>query len=135
MRPDLRLSRLTIWIAVAAAAAIFITVYTLLDPAVNPFPRCIFKSLTGLDCPGCGSQRAIHSLLNGDIGAAWRYNALLVASIPLLVLLFAAAAMRTRRPRLYNALNGRVLTTAVLIVIILWWIVRNTPLLPWDTPA
>src|SRR5688572_26415576 len=39
---------------------------------VNPstsvlFPRCLFFSITSLHCPGCGSQRAIHELLHGNI--------------------------------------------------------------------
>jgi len=28
---------------------------------------CIYKTLTGYDCPGCGMQRAIISLLKGNI--------------------------------------------------------------------
>ena len=43
-----------------------------------PFPKCLFFSLTGLQCPGCGSQRALHSLLHLDLVAALRYNAYMV---------------------------------------------------------
>jgi hypothetical protein len=46
------------------------------------YPNCVFHSITGLDCPGCGSLRAIHELLHGNVAAAIRLNALFVASLP-----------------------------------------------------
>lgn len=53
------------------------------DPAAWAFfPRCPFHLLTGLLCPGCGSQRALHALLHLDLAGAARHNALLVASLP-----------------------------------------------------
>jgi hypothetical protein len=33
----------------------------------NHLIPCPFKKLTGIDCPGCGMQRAIIALLKGDI--------------------------------------------------------------------
>ncbi|UBD77309.1 DUF2752 domain-containing protein [Parabacteroides goldsteinii] len=35
--------------------------------ALLSFP-CIFHTMTGYPCPACGTRRAIHALLNGDIG-------------------------------------------------------------------
>src|SRR5947208_1463571 len=62
------------------AAAIFF----LFDPArVAIFPPCLFHQFTGLDCPGCGAQRALHQLLHGNVIAALRLNAMFVASLPL----------------------------------------------------
>ena len=55
------------------------------DPTkVTFFPPCLFHELTGLDCPGCGAQRALHQLLHGNIIAAVRLNAMFVVSLPLL---------------------------------------------------
>ena len=45
-------------------------------------PKCPFKMLTGLSCPGCGIQRAIHALLHGDVAGAVKYNFFLVYSGP-----------------------------------------------------
>ncbi|WP_317192257.1 DUF2752 domain-containing protein [Hymenobacter ruricola] len=59
-------------------------VYFVLDPAQHPFPRCPFLLLTGLYCPGCGSQRALHALLHGEVGRAAGFNLLAVACAPLL---------------------------------------------------
>lgn len=62
--------RRTLWIVVSVAMALGV-VYFFFDPAGSRlFPRCPFLSLTGLRCPGCGSQRALHSLLHGEIARA-----------------------------------------------------------------
>jgi hypothetical protein len=47
------------------------------------YPRCYFHALTGLDCPGCGSLRALHQLLHGNVEIAFGLNPLLVLAIPL----------------------------------------------------
>lgn len=43
--------------AVAIGAGIAVAVvYFLFDPLESPYmPQCLFKRLTGLSCPGCGS--------------------------------------------------------------------------------
>ncbi|MBP3549689.1 MAG: DUF2752 domain-containing protein [Rikenellaceae bacterium] len=113
---------ITVAVVLIAAAAIYYT----FDPATTPFPRCPFLVLTGWECPGCGSQRAIHSLLHLDIAAAWRYNAMLVLSIPYVVLLLVAERLgRRRQSRLYRVLNSEVLIWSYFALVVAWWILRN----------
>ena len=53
------------------------------DPARYGFyPPCFLRAITGLNCPGCGSLRAIHQLLHGHVLEAARLNLLLVVSLP-----------------------------------------------------
>jgi hypothetical protein len=53
------------------------------DPEHTPlYPGCAFHRLTGLDCPGCGSLRALHALLHGHPVLAVHDNLLLVISLP-----------------------------------------------------
>ncbi len=111
--------RVVLFIALVMAAVI----YFLFDPATTPFPRCPFLTLTGWQCPGCGSQRAIHSLLHLDIAAAWRYNAMLVLSIPYVVLLLVAEWGRRRD--LYRVLNSEVLIWCYFALVVAWWVLRN----------
>src|SRR6185436_5860637 len=47
------------------------------------YPLCLFHASTGLLCPGCGSLRAMHQLLHGNLVAAMHYNALLVLCLPI----------------------------------------------------
>ena len=89
------------------------------------FPRCPFYVLTGLKCPGCGSQRALHCLLHMDIAGAAANNFLLVAALPLVALLAASELLRKRKPRLYAAVNSARLCMAVFAVITAWWVARN----------
>ena len=71
-------------LAVAAVVVAGVVIYSTFDPSASRwFPRCPFLMLTGLKCPGCGTQRAIHALLHGDVLSALRFNALLPVIIPL----------------------------------------------------
>jgi hypothetical protein len=64
---------------VAVAVVLF-----LFDPARAPiYPTCPFHQLTGFDCPACGSLRALHQLLHGNLVAALHFNAFLILSLPL----------------------------------------------------
>ncbi len=59
------------------------------DPSTKTVtPPCTFYLMTGFYCPGCGMTRATHSMLNLDFVKAFRFNALLVVSIPVLIYLY-----------------------------------------------
>lgn len=113
-------------ILLTLAIAAGICVYFYFDPGDSAFfPRCPFLSLTGFQCPGCGSQRAIHSLLHGDITTAWNKNALLVASLPFVGLLVFSEMTRLRHPKLYRALNSGMVIKICFAIVVAWWILRN----------
>ncbi len=113
-------------IALLILAAVAVATYFLFDPSQYAlFPRCPFLVITGLKCPGCGSQRVIHSLLNGDIAAAWHYNALMVAAIPAIILYSYAEITYKRHPSLYDNLNRPPVIWGIFAAIVLWWILRN----------
>jgi hypothetical protein len=59
-------------------------------------PKCPIHSLTGLLCPGCGSQRAAIALLDGDLKTAISLNSLLM-STPLFVATISLAKMKKLR--------------------------------------
>jgi hypothetical protein len=65
------------------------------DPAQHDFyPRCVFRALTGWECPGCGGLRAVHALLHGDLATAWRWHPLLVGALGLTPLFLPGVARR-----------------------------------------
>lgn len=112
--------------AVVAAVAALVWVYGSFDPSVGRwFPRCTVKMLTGLDCPGCGSQRAIHSLLTGHPLDAWRYNAAFVISLPVIAMVGATRLWPRLWPRLTRFLGSRPFILAIFYLLVIWTILRN----------
>lgn len=118
-------SRTTPVIASIAAISLAALIYWGIDPMSGFYPRCPFYTLTGLQCPGCGTQRAIHALLHADIPAAWHHNALLFILLPIIVLIILAESAPRRLPRLHAALTSTPAIALILAIITLWTIIRN----------
>lgn len=113
-------------ITAAAAVATVAALYYIFNPATSVWaPKCVFKMMTGYECPGCGSQRLLHSLLHGDIASAWHANAYLLCISPLLLLMAIAAMQRVKYPRLYAAVNSLPVIAVVCISLVAWTIFRN----------
>lgn len=120
-RPVLILSRKARYILAVSAACIALAVYTFFDPSSGWFPPCPFRAVTGLLCPGCGSQRAVHALLNADIASAWGYNPAFVLSLPLLAVLTMSVPFSPLKRLRRSVWLPRV----VLAAIVAWWVGRN----------
>ncbi len=118
--------RSLVMVLVAVALLVFGFIYFALDPSSSSlFPRCVILALTGYKCPGCGSQRAIHALLHGDVVAAFKFNALLLISIPWLAFCLFAESQRVRNPQLYVRLNPPLLMWLFMAIVVIWWVLRN----------
>ena len=96
------------------------------------YPKCISYKFTSIHCPGCGSTRALHALLNANFEQAFAYNAVLVALLPLGLFVLLRKlwhmAWGTRPARL----PGFVWVPRILaIVFVLFWILRNIPVYPF----
>lgn len=69
----------------SAICLVVLYVYANADPSnCEMFPVCPFYKITGLKCAGCGGQRALHCLLNGEMRKAFSYNSYLFFIIPML---------------------------------------------------
>ncbi len=113
----------------AAAAVIAIIVagiwyYYTTDPSTGGL-KCTFKLLTGYDCPGCGSQRALHALLHGEFAKAWNFNPMVFFAVPLALYYLIVEAGRKRWPRLHAASIRPLIIVAIFIGIVAYWIIRN----------
>ncbi len=127
---------LTIGLAVLSGI-ILLLVFHFVNPAESAlFPKCFFLGLTGWYCPGCGSQRAIHALLNGNFVQAAGFNLFLVASIPLLAVL----VFQKFRNRNTDSENPSINWPSVYLFIllggvVLFFILRNVPVYPFTLLA
>lgn len=113
-------------ILILVSVSLLATVYALFDPAKSAWmPKCMFHLATGYDCPGCGSQRALHALLSGDFAGAFHANAFLFLLVPFFLLLAYAEFNPKRHPRLYKVLTSSPAIYSLLILIVAWTIFRN----------
>ncbi len=69
---------------VIIAAIVIYASFSPLESAL--FPKCPFLWLTGFECPGCGSQRALHSLFTLNFADAFFYNPLAIIALPYIAL-------------------------------------------------
>jgi hypothetical protein len=90
-------------------------------------PKCLFHVLTGLYCPGCGAMRSLHYLSHGQLAAAFRYQPLLVAMLPILLMLVSK--------RFYELLRNRNIALPfelpfyrlILLAFCAFFLLRNLP--------
>lgn len=115
-----RLARLAVWSAASGAA---IVLYFVAPEASRWIPPCPVRAVTGFDCSGCGSLRALHRLLHGDLAGAIRMNVLAVASLPLIGWLLLADLRGKPAP-----VRPWALWTYFAVVLV-YGVVRN---LPWE---
>ncbi|GAB2926246.1 DUF2752 domain-containing protein [Rhodococcus aerolatus] len=113
-------------VAVAGCAAVAVA-----DPTTpgGISPVCPTRALLGIDCPLCGTLRAVHALLHLDPAAALRFNAVGVLGLLLLALGWVSwtVGAATGRPVL-PAAGVAGLRRGVPVVLAAWFVVR---LLPW----
>ena len=91
------------------------------------FPKCWFYQLTGLQCPACGTQRAIHQALHLNFAAAFKYNPFVILSMPYLLSLVVVQWFdpKNKLQKLRFFSNHRITVNIYLVLLILWWIIRN----------
>lgn len=111
------------WALLIIAITVMI-IYFICDPVKCHFPRCPFLQLTGLKCPGCGSQRTLHSLLHFDFIQSIRYNAFLVISIPVILILIYSEIVRMRS-NIYIKIQNKYFIWTYFTLVVGWWIIRN----------
>ena len=62
------------WLALVAAGVVLSRLHH------RDVPMCVFKNITGVPCPTCGSTRGCLAALHGHLIVAWRYNPLVMTA-------------------------------------------------------
>jgi hypothetical protein len=136
-----RLSSVALWrlklACILGAIGVTLSFLFVFDPAICGFyPPCPFHKLTGLYCPGCGSLRAIHQLLHGNLTAALGLNPFMVLSLPFMgYWLISRGVLAVRNRPLINVIVPSFWIWLLLISILLFWILRNIPRYPFTLLA
>lgn len=116
----------------SCAFPVIVLLLCLLYYFVNPLStsfgvKCIWKVLTGTQCPACGVQRALHFLLHGNIIKALSYNYFFIISIPYAILAILASWYNYNHifDKLRNIVYCGKTLKVYIVLFFIWWIVRN----------
>ena len=95
-------------------------------PLTSLAPSCLFRSLTGVPCPTCGTTRALMHFSCGEMAMALSENPLFVLFLTLTLLYFVVngIAALLRLPRviiLLSSFERNLLTAAACFVIAANW--------------
>ena len=95
-------------------------------------PKCVFFTMTGFYCPGCGNTRSVMSLLQFDILDALRYNItpILLGIASILGYLELLTAVFGRRRHFFSRRYSVNFTLLGLLLV--YYVVRN--FIPWLMP-
>jgi len=120
--------------AVLAGAAGVCALVAWADPTTpgGIIPPCPTYTLFGIHCPGCGLSRMLYSLVHFDVPAAVHYNALGVVALVVAAVLFAVWTVgRVRGTPMPRWTRYRWTPHVVLVVVAVWFVVRNLPVAPF----
>lgn len=120
-QPRIEWAGLTVLIVLVALILFWV------DPArTGIFPPCPFRLFTGLKCPGCGTLRGLHQLLHGHPLEAWRFNPLMVITLPLMAFIWISYTWRTFTGKpLLNITLRAFWIWLLLAFILIYWVGRN----------
>ncbi len=125
-----RIATISLGIAPSACVAFVIGIVLRFPPSQYTFYlRCPIYQTLHIECPGCGTTRALAAMLHGNFSAALHFNALTAVMLPLIcayVILCYIRLLRTepfRWPQL-----PYVSIYAALAVAVIFTIARNLPL-------
>ena len=95
-------------------------------------PACPFRVMTGLLCPGCGTLRATHFLLNGQLGTAFHCQPLLMLLTPILALLAGKSLYEHTRKKSAPLPFEIPIYWLIVMAVCLFFVLRNIPLECFD---
>jgi hypothetical protein len=112
-----------------ASAVGYVAVNDPTDAQRDPVGPCLFRTLTGLDCPGCGGTRMVWYLLHGNLPEAARHHLVALLLVPFTVYAYVAWAAARVFGTPIPWKPGRRFWLTVAIGWLVFAVLRN---LPWE---
>ena len=116
-------------LACAASAVGYVAANDPTDARRDPVGPCLFRELTGLDCPGCGGTRMVWYLVHGNIPEAARHHLVALLLVPIVLYGYVVWAASRLLGTAIPWRPGRRSWLAVGIVWAVFAVLRN---LPWE---
>ena len=126
--PSSRLVALTVMVV----SMVVVSFVLLMEPLQDYMPRCLFHSLTGHSCPTCGLTRSLHTLLHGDVAAAFGFHllgpgigfALIALNIVLVCRVLLGRRLKLAGPQISGRTLMRVIAALGLCLWVASWTVK-----------
>ena len=113
------------WLAPAVTAAVLVGCSVTEVHAHLPFTPCLFRSLTGIPCPGCGMTRGFVAMGHGRFLEAWQVHPLAPVTYAVAVGYVAWSVLRWLVPSLGRVRASERLMwsifAAALLGVLAWW--------------
>ena len=106
--------------AILLSIVFIIVIFSVANPSTSSFwPKCLFKLITGFDCPICGLQRSLHAFLHGDFSHAIAYNYYLILALPytFLCLVFTLLPQGKTKKRVKNIIISKPVSSSETSII------------------
>ncbi|MHB1108480.1 MAG: DUF2752 domain-containing protein [Lutibacter sp.] len=125
------------WFAIIFGVLSLALFYFFINPnEASFFPECPLYYTTGIYCPGCGSQRATHQLLNFNILGVLQQNVLYLISLFILGYHFIVTGINSIfKKKIYNYVYHPKTPLVILAIIVVFWVLRNIPYYPFNLLA
>ncbi|MGV1009996.1 MAG: DUF2752 domain-containing protein [Dermatophilaceae bacterium] len=121
------------WTTAALAAVATAYVWAVDPNQPGHYLPCPTYLLTGTYCPGCGGLRSMHALLHGDLATSLERNPAVAPGVVLLAVLGVLWIRRGRPPIRVDPSGWRL--RLVLLLVGVFWVLRNVPGWTWLSPA
>ena len=110
-----------------------VILYFFINPSeVDFLPKCPLYVTTGIYCPGCGSQRATHELLQLNILSVLQQNVLYFLGLFIIVYhLIIKGLNKFFGKNIYNYIYHPKTPIIILVIILIYWVLRNIPYYPF----
>jgi Protein of unknown function (DUF2752) len=107
--------------------AMLALVFARVLPVQEILPPCLFRAVTGIPCPSCGTTRSLVHLAHGDIAGSLILNPLFsLAMIAALFLLFARLTFlpfnRSMITLTHSGREGTLLRAGMAVIFLANWI-------------
>ena len=89
--------------------AAVVAAYMLLRQLTGFYIPCFFHSITGFQCPGCGSTRMVAALMHLDFQGAYGYNPFLFVTLPFVALELIYEFFFTHNNKTFSRINNVLL--------------------------
>lgn len=110
--------------------------YFFINPSFAFFPKCPLYATTSIYCPGCGSQRALHDLLHLNIKEVIGHNILFLFGLAVLIYHLTIQFLnKFYGKNIKNYLYHKNTPIIILVIVIVFWILRNIPIYPFNLLA